>query len=126
MFLPLIALLSVGPLHSSTFEDSIYYFAHDIEDVFRNQSPFNEEFFPYLTGGVDTIGFFNAQLNEEDQKSFFEFKETFTKYQSDPALLETLLEDVKELYFFPRLKFCQRLDAFEAALESLETRADQE
>ncbi|MES2345805.1 MAG: hypothetical protein V4494_07710 [Chlamydiota bacterium] len=124
MFFPLIAASALINLsaNSISYEYPLQSFVEEVQDVFTNQSPFADEFLPFLEGGIDIIGFFTANLNEDFQLRHTKLKNDFTDFCSDPNLLSTVIADCKNLRKFPKLRFAKRIEAFENATEYLEER----
>ncbi len=102
-------------------EYAVQYFIEDLRYVLSEHAPFAEEFLPYLEGGIDIIGFFSAKVSEEFHAKYLKLKDDFTNFRTDPTLLKTLVSDCKKLFSFPRLRFADRISAFEEATAHLET-----
>lgn len=121
MLTPLLIGSTVINLSSSKpHEYPIQCFLEDVENLVAKQTPFAEEFLPYLEGGIDMLGFFSAKIDEEFYGKFLKLKENFNQFRADNTLKQMLIEDCQELSLFPRLRLAERIAAFEDATSYLE------
>jgi hypothetical protein len=127
MFFPLVAASALINLSTDahSYEYPLQSFVQEVQSVFANQSPFAQEFLPYLEGSIDVIGFFTASLDEEFQLKHVKLKNDFIEFCNDPSLLSTVIAGCKSLQKFPRLRFTSRITAFENATEYLENRCSE-